>query len=132
MPTQLPVSVESLSIPRNFSKLWDEALRRYKDETGKDLLDLPIAGAFPSTPSDAKEVMKRFDAQNQAFKAFRDHGQKIRGVLTSFVDVVLIIKDCAEGASVSPTTYALASVIALTEPRLDRTLYQAVRLCLAL
>ena len=115
MSTRPPRSVNASSSPRNFAEIWDEALHRYKDETGKDLLDLPIANAFPSTPSNAEEVMKRFDEQNQAFKAFRDHGQKVRGVLTSIVDVVLLLKDGAEAAAVSPTTYTLAFMVALTE-----------------
>ena len=110
MSTQISQSVNTAAIPRNFAQIWDEALRRYKDETGKDLLDLPVANAFRSTPGSADEVMKRFDEQNQAFKAFRDHGQKLRGVLRSIVDVVLLIKDWAEDASVSSTAHTLVSV----------------------
>ena len=127
MSAQPSHSVNTAPSPRNFTELWDEALRRYKDETGKDLLDLPTAQAFPSNPRNAEEIMTLFEKQGDAFDAFRDSGNKVRGILRSIVDGVLLIKDCAEGASVSPTVYTFASVTALTKSRLDRTLYRAVR-----
>ena len=114
MSTQPSQCVKAPS-PRNFSELWDKALRRYEEESKEDIRNIHNKNAFPSTPSNAEEVMERFDEQNQAFKDFRDHGQKVRGVLTSIVDVVLLLKDGADGASVSPTAYTLAFVAALTE-----------------
>ena len=114
MSTQPHLSVDpgGASSPRNFSGLWDEALHRYKDETGKELPDLPTAQAFPSNPRNAEEIMTLFEKQGDMFDAFRDSGKKVRGVLRSIVDGVLLIKDCAEGASVSltaciPTSMAL-------------------------
>ena len=92
---------DGASSPRNFSELWNEALHRYKDETGKNLLDTPTAKAFPSDPRSAEEIMEVFEKQSDAFDTFRDSGNKVRGVLRSIVDGVLLIKDCAEGASVS-------------------------------
>ena len=103
-PTAQAVNRDSDSSPRNFGELWNEALRRYKDETGKDLLELPAAKAFPSNPSSAEEVMKHFEEQNEAFKVFRASGKKVLGVLRPIVDVVLLIKDFTEGTSVSPQT----------------------------
>ena len=97
-----PADRETNSSPRNFGELWTEALRRYKTETGNDLLELPAAKAFPTNPGSTEEVMKHFKEQNEAFEAFRSRGKRILGVLKPIVDVVLLIKDCAEDASVSP------------------------------
>ena len=47
--------------PSDFNILWDEALRRYRTETKRDLLELPIAKAYPSRPSNADEIMNVFD-----------------------------------------------------------------------
>lgn len=93
-----------LASPRDFGELWKKALGRYEEETGKDLLKLPIAKGFPSQPSSADEVMKRLATQNESFKAFRTRGKKVLDVLRPIVDVVLVIRDCAEGASVSIAT----------------------------
>ena len=103
-PTAQAVNRDSDSSPRNFGELWTEALRQYKTETGNDLLELPAAKAFPTTPGITEEVLKHFKEQNEAFKVFRARGKKVLGVLKPIVDVVLLIKDCAEGASVSPQT----------------------------
>ena len=107
MSTQPHLSVDpgGASSPRNFSELWNEALHRYKDETGKNLLDTPTAKAFPSDPRNAEEIMALFEKQSDAFHAFRDSGKNVRGVLRSIVDGVLLIKDCPEGASVSLTAH---------------------------
>ena len=93
---------DGASSPRNFSELWNEALHRYKDETGKDLFDHTVANALLSSPSNAEEVMKCLDEQNQAFKAFRGQGQRVRVVLRTIVDAVLLIKDCAEVDCLQP------------------------------
>ena len=108
-PTTQAVPRDSDSIQRNFGELWTEALRRYKTETGKNLLELPAAKAFPSDPSSAEVVMKHFEEQHDAFEAFRARGKRILGVLKPIVDVVLLIKDCAEGASVSLDSRTLVS-----------------------
>lgn len=90
------------SSPRNFGELWDEALRRYKIETKKDLLSLPFAKDFPARPSDATEVIEHFKKQDESFKAFRDLGHDMLSVLESIVHFVhLFIDSGAEAAAAS-------------------------------
>lgn len=101
MSTRPAVASRPYSSPRHFGELWNEALRRYEKETGNRLLDLPIAQAFPSQPGNAEVVMEHFNKQIEAFETFRDRGKKIWSVLRRIVDVVLLIRDCAGGASVS-------------------------------
>ena len=91
--------------PSDFNILWDEALRRYRTETKRDLLELPIAKAYPSRPSNADEIMNVFEQQNTSFKTFRSGGRGIRGVLKSTVDLILLIKAATDGAAVSIACY---------------------------
>lgn len=92
----------------DFDKLWRDALQRYKDETGRDLLDHPLAKAFPSHPGGADEVIKLFETQNASFSSFRAHGQKILDALRPIVDIVLLVLDVgADVASVRVITVAI-------------------------
>ncbi|KZV62659.1 hypothetical protein PENSPDRAFT_739236 [Peniophora sp. CONT] len=87
-------------IPVNdFGKLWKDALQRYKEETDRDLLELPIGKTFPPSPSSADEIMRCFEKQNESFKAFRTRGEKIRRVLRPIVDIVLVFKECVGDVS---------------------------------
>ncbi|KZV61419.1 hypothetical protein PENSPDRAFT_298261 [Peniophora sp. CONT] len=96
-------------VHHDFDKLWRDALQRYKDETGKDLLGHPIAKAFPSRPGSADEVIKLFEKQNESFKTFRTHGQKILDALRPVVDIVLLVLDV--GANVASNTVPGATAI---------------------
>ncbi|KZV62652.1 hypothetical protein PENSPDRAFT_670203 [Peniophora sp. CONT] len=89
----------------DFGKLWEDALRRYKEKTGKDLLELPFAKAFPARPDSADEIMEHLEKQNESFEVFRTSAKKILNVLRPIVDIVLLIKDCAEGASMNRMRY---------------------------
>ncbi|VDB86855.1 unnamed protein product [Peniophora sp. CBMAI 1063] len=84
---------------RQFNGLWEDALRRYQAETGKDLRDLPAAKHFLSQPHTAEETINYFDKQTVLFEDFRGSGERVRGVLKPIVDVVSFLKENAEGAA---------------------------------
>ncbi|KZV64104.1 hypothetical protein PENSPDRAFT_669248 [Peniophora sp. CONT] len=117
-PHPAPVSATTPSgkqpVLNDYDKLWDNALERYKKETGKSLRKHSSAQDFLSKTRSADEIIAQFEEQNESFVAFRDSGAKIRGVLKPVVDVVLFLKENAEGASVSVTT--------LIDPQRDREL----------
>ncbi|VDB88498.1 unnamed protein product [Peniophora sp. CBMAI 1063] len=102
-PVPPPASPGEDVCPRNFGELWAKALRRYKEETKKDLLNLPFAIDFPSIPPDVdivEAVTAHLMNQKELFKVFRDNGEKARKVLKLIVNAVLPFLDaCAEVAS---------------------------------
>ncbi|KZV62887.1 hypothetical protein PENSPDRAFT_670064 [Peniophora sp. CONT] len=51
----------------NFDRLWNEALRSYEKETGKDLLKLPFAVELLSRSGTTDEVIRYIGEQNQSF-----------------------------------------------------------------
>lgn len=86
-------------VPRDFGELWKAALRRYKDETKKDLLELPFAKDFPSRPNSAAEVIKHFKKQDASFRKFRDVGQDVIDVLETVVHFVHLFVDSGADAA---------------------------------
>jgi hypothetical protein len=102
------VSLSSATAPTDFGRLWDDALQRYRVETGNELLTLPMVKECPSHPRGADEIVAYFEKQEKAFSAFRANGEKIRGVLKPVVDIVLFLGKVAEGASVSSNSRYLS------------------------
>ncbi|KZV62638.1 hypothetical protein PENSPDRAFT_758563 [Peniophora sp. CONT] len=94
-----PASSDQNPVLNDFGQLWHDALERYEQETGKNLLEEPLASDFPSISNNTDTIMTCFEKQIESFKAFRTRGKKVLNVLRPIVDVVLLIKDCADGAS---------------------------------
>lgn len=88
---------------RDLDKLWDDALQEYEDETGKSLRELPVAKNLPTGLHSTDQLIEHFEKQKELFKVFRASGNKVRGVLRPIVDVLLVLKQGAEGASVCGT-----------------------------
>jgi hypothetical protein len=85
----------------NFGELWTAALRRYQDNAGHDLSRLShISSVFSLLTVD--EVCTVLQEREESFKAFRAHGEKIRGVLAPIVRLVrLFVEAGAEAVSFS-------------------------------
>lgn len=99
-PSPQPDDVPDERDERDFNALWNNALVSYEDETKENLREHPVMKDFPSGPRTATQVIKHFEKQKGLFKVFRTGGEKVRGVLTSIVDVLLALKEGAGGASV--------------------------------
>ena len=59
-----------------FNALFEEALAKYKEQTGKDLLDHPLASDIDSCDS-ADSFIAIFQKQAKEFKEFRDGDPKL-------------------------------------------------------
>ena len=87
---------------RNFGELYNEALRRYEEKTGRKLTDHPLAEDLPTRPDSADEVIAIIEKQSGTFKGFRATGRNVLNVLKPIVHFVhLFIDSGAEAASAS-------------------------------
>ena len=85
----------------DLNKLWEDALKRYRQETKKDLFDHSIAKDLPALPGDLDQVIALFEYHKGLFKTFRDSGGRARKLLKLIVSAVLPFLDAgAEAASV--------------------------------
>ncbi|KZV62765.1 hypothetical protein PENSPDRAFT_692205 [Peniophora sp. CONT] len=118
----------------DFDSLWNEALRCYKEETGKDLLKLPFAKELLSRSGTTDKVIQYIDEQNKSFEAFRTSGRKALDVAKPIVHAVHLFIDAgAEGASnVTPggKTIFVAIGALLQAAKGVSALYDAIELLL--
>jgi hypothetical protein len=86
----------------DFEDIWRQALARYREETGDDLLKLHFANKLLSKCNTSAEAVQLLRDQNDNFKSFRAHGKKILDVLEPFVHFVHRFIDAgAEAAAAS-------------------------------
>jgi len=89
------------SVQRGFNELWEAALSRYRDQTGRELRELKFAEHLLSTTTTADDIIESFKKQCNSFKTFRASGGNILTRLTIIVRIVLqLIDTAAEAASV--------------------------------
>ncbi|KZV72361.1 hypothetical protein PENSPDRAFT_361100 [Peniophora sp. CONT] len=97
-PNPLPGEVPD---KRDFKKVWEDAVKSYNAGTQPKKKQHHRPGLI-SPPVDyrtADQVIKHFESQKELFKVFRSSGEKVRGVLTPIVDILLVLKEGAESAS---------------------------------
>ena len=88
-------------VQRGFNELWEAAMSRYRDQTGRELRQLKFAEHLLSTFTTADEIIESFKKQCNSFKSFRANGGNIFSRLTIIVRIVLqLIDTTAEAASV--------------------------------
>jgi hypothetical protein len=88
-------------VQHGFNELWEAALSRYRDQTGRELRELEFAEHLLSTSTTADEIIESFKKQCNSFKSFRANGRNIFTRLTMIVRIVLqFIDTTAEAASV--------------------------------
>jgi hypothetical protein len=68
----------------HFQIMWEETLLRYKESTGRNLLQVPFADQLLYCSS-VDEVVHVLKEQNRSFQMFRSDNQKIRAVLAPVV-----------------------------------------------
>ncbi|KZV59812.1 hypothetical protein PENSPDRAFT_760316 [Peniophora sp. CONT] len=100
IPASLTGRSDDDSAQSDFDSIWNEALRSYQEETGKNVLELPFANKLLSRPLATDEVIQYIGEQNESFDSFRTSGRKVLSVLKPIVHVVHLFIDAgAEGAS---------------------------------
>jgi hypothetical protein len=94
----------------DFSELWTAALRRYEDDTGRDLSKMPHFVPLVQSSS-VDNICHVLREHKESFQAFRKCDEKIRAVLAPIVRLVNLFIDAggeAASASVSTLVFALA------------------------
>jgi hypothetical protein len=88
----------------DFSGLWSAALRRYEDDTGRDLSKMPYFVPLVQSSS-VDNICHVLREHKESFKAFRERGEKIRAVLAPIFRLVNLFIDAGgEVASASVRT----------------------------
>ena len=97
-----PVLSSQTANLRNFGEVYNEALRRYEEKTGRKLSEHPLAESLPTRSNNAEEVIAIIEKQSGTFKGFRATGRNLLNVLKPIVHFVhLFIDSGAEAASAS-------------------------------
>ena len=97
-----PVLSSQTANLRNFGEVYNEAVRRYEEQTGRKLSEHPLVESLPTRPDSADEVIAIIEKQSGTFKGFRDTGRNLLNVLQPIVHFVhLFIDSGAEAASAS-------------------------------
>ena len=97
-----PVLSSQTANLRNFGEVYDEAVRRYEEQTGRKLSEHPLVESLPTRPDSADEVIAIIEKQSGTFKGFRATGRNLLNVLKPIVHFVhLFIDSGAEAASAS-------------------------------
>ena len=88
------------SIPSsNIKSVFDTALNEYKQKTGKELLDHPLATEVQRCDS-ADAILAIFQRQAEAFKQFRDGDRRLMKWIDPMVDVLYTFSETlGEGVS---------------------------------
>lgn len=98
------------SAENGFNQLWEEALARYKLETGHDLEQAPFAEElFKCTSVD--EVARVLNDRKETVKAFRAHGHKIRAVLTPIVRIMKLFLDTGAEVAAAVSVFLVTVTI---------------------
>ena len=89
----------------NFKSIFDTALNEYKQKTGKELLDRPLAIEVQRCDS-ADAIKAIFQRQAEAFKQFSDGDRRLMKWINPMVDVLYTISETlGEGVSLVRLKY---------------------------
>lgn len=89
-----------------FSEIWEDALRMYQGETGRDLLKDKALNSL-HTPDD---LLAHLEAQESKFKAFVEKKKKLWSILKASMEPVKFLGDTAQVA-LQGTPFASAGAI---------------------
>lgn len=68
-----------MSQPSTFQTIFDTALKDYKDKTGSNLFDHPLAEQFQQSDS-VESITNILEEQARIFCKFRDHGKLVNSL----------------------------------------------------
>ncbi|KAH9025604.1 hypothetical protein EDB85DRAFT_2149688 [Lactarius pseudohatsudake] len=107
------MSSSTTATPSDFKSILDAALTEYKNKTGKELLDHPLAAEVQRCDS-VDAILALFQGQAKAFQQFRDSDQRLMKWINPVVDVLFTFSGTlSEGVSLAPFPPAKVIVVGI-------------------